>query len=195
MISPSLRCTAFSGSDRIATGELRHVALKAKQAYDAYPERPLRVFDDAEARLLELPLHLSPADLLAWLAQPRREGDAASPRLRRPGRPKLGVVAREVTLLPAQWEWLAAQPGGASLALRRLVDAARAVSAAQDRRRAAQEAAYRFMQAMADGLTDVEAAARALFAAEYHPFQAAIAGWPEDVREHAEWLASDAFGI
>lgn len=195
MISPSLRCTAFSGSDRIASGELRHVALKAKQAFDAHPERALRVFDDRDARLLELPLELPAADLLAWLARPHLEDDAASARPRRPGRPKLGVVAREVTLLPQHWDWLAAQPGGASIALRRLVDAARAVTAAEDRRRAAQEAAYRFLQAMADMAENAEDAARALFAADYHLFQAAIASWPEDVREHAEWLASDAFGV
>lgn len=191
-VSPFLRCTAFSGSDRVASGELRHVALKAKQAFDAYPERPLRVFDDADARLLELPLELPAADLLAWLSRPQA-GASGPGRPRRPGRPKLGVVAREVTLLPQHWDWLAAQPGGASIALRRLVDAARAVTAAEDRRRAAQEAAYRFMQAIGGELAGREEAARALFAGDFHRFQAQLAAWPEDVREHAEWLATEAF--
>ncbi|MFN3310228.1 MAG: DUF2239 family protein [Thermomonas sp.] len=191
-VSPFLRCTAFSGSDRVASGELRHVALKAKQAFDAYPERPLRVFDDADARLLALPLELPAVDLLAWLSRPQPA--AAGPvRPRRPGRPKLGVVAREVTLLPQHWDWLAAQPGGASIALRRLVDAARAVTAAEDRRRAAQEATYRFLQAMAGDASGFEEVARALFAADDARFHAGIAAWPDDVREHAEWLATDAF--
>lgn len=195
MVTPSLRCTAFSGNYRIASGELRHVALKAKQAFDAHPERPVLVFDDADARALELPLELPPADLLAWLSRPQQlDGDAAEPeRPRRPGRPKLGVVPREVTLLPRHWDWLAAQPGGASVALRRLVDAARKVSAGDDRRRAAQEATYRFMQAMAGNEAGFEDAARALFAGDYGRFQAGIARWPDDVREHVEWLATDAF--
>lgn len=195
MVSPSLRCTAFSGSDRIASGELRHVALKAKQAFDAHPERPVLVFDDADARALSLPLALPPADLLAWLSSPAPlgEGEAEPAPPRRPGRPRLGVVPREVTLLPRHWKWLAAQPGGASMALRRLVDAAREVSAGDDRRRAAQEATYRFMQAMAGDETGFEDAARALFAGDDGRFQAGIARWPDDVREHVEWLATDVF--
>lgn len=192
---PSQRCTAFSGVDRIASGELRHVALKAKQAYDLHPERPVRVFDDTDARPLELPLELPPADLLAWLSRPTLDaGDATGPaRPRRPGRPRLGVVAREVTLLPRHWDWLAAQPGGASVALRRLVDEARKVSAGDDRRRAAQEATYRFLHAMAGDAPGFEEVARALFAKDDARFHAGIAAWPDDVREHAEWLATDAF--
>ena len=196
MVTPSLRCTAFSGNYRIASGELRHVALKAKQAFDAHPERPVLVFDDADARALELPLELPPADLLAWLSRPQRlDGDAAEPeRRRRPGRPKLGVVPRAVTLLPRHWDWLAAQPGGASVALRRLVDAARKVSAGDDRRRAAQEATFRFMQAMAGDAPGFEDAARALFAGDVARFEEQVARWADDVRDHATWLATDAFG-
>lgn len=194
MSSPFLRCTAFSGNYRIASGELRHVALKAKQAFDAHPERPLLVFDDGDARLLELPLELPPADLLAWLASPqtgRGKAEPAAPR--RPGRPKLGVVPREVTLLPRHWDWLAAQPGGASVALRRLVDEARKVSADDDLRRAAQETTYRFVQAIAGNEAGYEEAVRALFAGDYGRFEELIQHWPDDVRDHAALLAADAF--
>lgn len=194
MSSPSLRCTAFSGSYRIASGELRHVALKAKQAFDGHPDRPVLVFDDADARTLELPLELPAADLLAWLSRPQLgDADSEPERPRRPGRPKLGVVAREVTLLPRHWDWLAAQPGGASVALRRLVDDARKVTAGDDRRRAAQEAAYRFMQAMAGNEAGFEDAARALFAGDFGGFEEQIQHWPDDVRDHAALLAADAF--
>ncbi len=194
MLPQSLRCTAFSGHSRVASGELRHVAIKAKQAFDAHPERPVLVFDDAEARPLELPLELPEAELLAWIASPK-PGDAAaqSALRRRPGRPKLGVVAREITLLPRHWDWLAAQPGGASVALRRLVDAARKVSADDDRHRAAQETTYRFMQAMAGNQAGFEDAVRALFASQYSPFEERIAAWPDDIREHVQWLAAEAF--
>jgi len=194
VIHPGLRCTAFSGTDRIASGELQHVTLKAKQAFDLYPERPLRVFADADARLLELPLTLPASELLAWLSRPDAAAQTQGTRpLRRPGRPRLGVVAREVTLLPEQWDWLAAQPGGASLALRRLVEAARTVSTEQDRCRAAQEATYRFLSTLATDPAILEVTARALFAQDFHGFQAQLTRWPDDVRDHAEWLAADAF--
>src|SRR6478609_5085868 len=146
MSTPSLRCTAFSGPQRIASGELRHVAMKAKQAFDLHPDRPVLVFDDADGRTVEVPLELPAADLLRLLAQPQLSASTeAAPPPRRPGRPKLGVVAREITLLPRHWDWLAAQPGGASVALRKLVEEARKANAGKDRHRRAQEAAYRFL--------------------------------------------------
>ena len=193
MSQPSQRCTAFCGSVRIASGELRHVAMKAKQAFDADPSRPVLVFDDADARLVELPLELPAAELLRRVSLPAMGEAPAPPAPRKPGRPKLGVVAREVTLLPRHWDWLAAQPGGASVALRRLVDEARKVSTGDDRRRAAQEAAFRFMQAIAGDQPGFEDAARALFAGDFTRFGACVDAWPDDVREHAEWLATDAF--
>lgn len=105
------------------------------------------------------------------------------------GRPKLGVVAREVTLLPRQWEWLATQPGGASATLRRLVDDARKAIHPRQRRRAAQEAAYRFMQAIAGDLPGYEEATRALFADDRLAFEERIGPWPEDIRIYAVRLA------
>ena len=195
MSTPSLRCTAFSGPQRIASGELRHVAMKAKQAFDLHPDRPVLVFDDADGRTVEVPLELPAADLLRLLAQPQLAASTdAAPVPRKPGRPKLGVVAREITLLPRHWDWLAAQPCGASVALRRLVEDARKVSSGDDRRRAAQEATFRFMQAMAGDLPGFEEASRALFAGDVARFEGQVARWADDVRDHATWLATDAFG-
>ena len=194
MTRPSQRCTAFAGHDRIASGELLHVAMKAKQAYDADPARPVRVFDDADGKPVELPLELSAAEFLRLLSQPELPPPARPEApARKPGRPRLGVVPREVTLLPRHWAWLAAQPGGASVALRKLVEEARRVSADGDRRRAAQETAYRFMQAMAGDLPGYEEVARALFAGDIGRFEEHSATWPDDVREHAALLAADAF--
>jgi hypothetical protein len=99
------------------------------------------------------------------------------------------VVAREVTLLPRHWDWLTSQAGGASVALRRLVDEARRTSGDRDRVRAAQEAAYHFMSAMAGNLPGFEEAARALFAYDRRRFADLIAEWPPDVRDHAVKLA------
>ena len=190
------RCTAFAGSRRIASGELRHVALKAQQASNA-GEHPVLVFDDRSSHLVEVDLRGTSADLLKRLAEApaalvEETGDGEAPARKGPGRPKLGVVAREVTLLPRHWQWLAAQPGGASVALRRLVEDARKSQAGLDRRRAAQESAYRFMSAMAGNEAGFEDATRALFAGDAATFEDRIAAWPEDVRDHAALLAADA---
>ena len=187
----SLRCTAFAGPARIASGELRHVALKARLAHAAGAR--VLVFEDASGRQVDLPLELPEGELLRQLSAPASKADSAPAPVRGPGRPKLGVVAREVTLLPRHWDWLAAQPGGASVALRKLVEDARRVSVNGDRRRAAQEAAYRFMQAMAGDLPGYEDAIRALFAGDVARFEELTATWPEDVRDHAALLAADAF--
>ncbi|MEO5962382.1 MAG: DUF2239 family protein [Thermomonas sp.] len=196
MPSPALRCTAFAGSHRIASGELRHVALKAKRVFDSEPDRPILVFEDATGMVVELPLELPAGDLLRTLSSMPDEAVEAktvSVPTRGPGRPRLGVVAREITLLPRHWDWLNAQPGGASVTLRRLVEDARKVTADGDRRRVAQEAAYRFMHALAGDLPDYEEATRALFAGDIGRFEEALARWPEDVREHASLLAAGAF--
>src|SRR5687768_12988418 len=105
-------CTAFSGARRLAAGPLTRVAVAVKRALEAAPGQPVLVFDDADGRVVDLDLRGDDAAVVARLEAPRG-----------PGRPKLGVVAREVTLLPRHWEWLAGQPGGASVALRRLVEA------------------------------------------------------------------------
>lgn len=194
MPTPALRCTAFAGTHRIASGELRHVALKAKQVYDSEPGQPILVFEDASGRVVELPLELPAADLLRILNAAPAKSEAAAPTpARGPGRPRLGVVAREITLLPRHWDWLNAQPGGASVALRRLVEDARKLTADDDRCRVAQEAAYRFMHALGGNLPGYEDATRALFAGNYAHFEEALARWPDDVREHASLLAADAF--
>jgi hypothetical protein len=118
---------------------------------------------------------------------PQEAPQATEPRGR--GRPKLGVVAREVTLLPRHWEWLNAQPGGASVALRKLVDEARRISGDRDRLRAARDAAYHFMSTMAGNLAHFEEAARALFADDRRRFVSLIADFPADVRDHIVRLA------
>ena len=112
--------------------------------------------------------------------------------IRGPGRPRLGVIAREVTLLPRHWEWLNAQPGGASATLRKMVEIARKENRGDDARRASQNAAYTFMNALAGDLPGYEEATRALFAGDRERFHALTADWPADIRDHARTLADDA---
>lgn len=177
--------TAFQGERRLASGPLSTVALAVKRAQPAAAE-PIAMFSDATGKPIDLDLRGSDREVLARL--PAVETDVpAGPRGR--GRPKLGVVAREVTLLPRHWEWLNAQPGGASVALRKLVEAARRNHGDSDRRRAARDAAYHFMAAMAGNLANFEEACRALFADDGERFAALIAAWPADIRDHAVRLA------
>jgi hypothetical protein len=185
--------TAFDGPRRIASGPLGEAALAVRAAAEAGAAGPLLVFDDASGRVVDLDLRGGDAEIVARLAVPAAEtGPAETPRGR--GRPKLGVVAREVTLLPRHWDWLAAQPGGASVALRRLVDAARRGEGEAGNRRAAQEAAYRFMSAMAGDLPRFEDASRALFADDLPRLSALMADWPADVRDHVLRLATAIAG-
>jgi hypothetical protein len=187
--------TAFEGQRRLVSGPLASVALVIKQA-ESRASEPVIIFSDATGRATDLDLRGSDEEILARLPQPSSRGAATElptePRGR--GRPKLGVVAREVTLLPRHWEWLAAQPGGASVALRKLVEVARRANSDADHRRAARDAAYHFMSAIAGNLPDFEEASRALFADDRSKFTGLIAAWPDDIRDHVARLAfgSDA---
>ena len=188
------RYTAFEGDRLIASGELIAVALGTKAVIDRGERGPVLVFDDATGAQVELDLRGTSEDVLRRLTSaagiPSRP-EAETPR--GPGRPKLGVVAREVTLLPRHWDWLGEQPGGASVALRKLVEEARRRNEVKDRTRRAQEAAYRFMSAMAGNAPHFEEAMRAFFAGDRARFDALSAAWPADVRDYTRRLAAGAF--
>ena len=189
-------CTAFAGERRIAAGPLRDVALAVKAHVDAYPESQVLVFDNTSAQPVEFDVRGTLDEVLARVDRTTSPVPAPADtecRPRGPGRPKLGVIAREVTLLPRHWDWLAAQPGGASVTLRKLVEDARRATEGADRRRAAQEAAYRFMAAMAGNAAGFEEATRALFAGDADAFQSLTQTWPADVRDFARELAGAAF--
>lgn len=188
-------CTAFIGDRLLSAAPLAEVALAVRQAAAAGGTDRLLVFDDATGAVVDLdpretvaggdPLRPVPASVSGDAA-----GVPAAPRGR--GRPKLGVVAREVTLLPRHWDWLAAQPGGASVVLRRLVEEARRRDGGKAETRARQAAAYRFLSAMAGDLPGFEEAARALFAGDADGFAQRMAAWPADVRGYALRLAAGA---
>jgi hypothetical protein len=178
---------AFRGSKLIAEGDLADVARAVKAASDAGGAEPLLIFRDSDGRVVDVDLRGAPEAIDARL-QTR-----FAPPKRAPGRPKLGVQAREITLLPRHWEWLGRQPGGASAAIRRLVEQAAKGDDAPTRKREAQEAAYRFMSAMAGDLPGYEDALRALFANERGPFDRLVQRWPADVRDYAKRLAAPAF--
>jgi hypothetical protein len=197
--STVISCTAFAGTRRIAHGGVRQVALKAKTLLDRASRAQVLIFDDATSELIEVDFRGTPEQVtrrIGETAATQAESGSAPPagETRGPGRPKLGVVAREVTLLPRHWAWLATQPGGASVALRKLVEHARLANQGKDRLRRAQEAAYRFLSAMAGNERGFEEAIRALFAGKRERFEELVKPWPRDVRDHAKKLAAVAFG-
>lgn len=184
--------TAFQDSTRLASGPLATVALAVRAALVTKPEAPILVFDDETGKVIDLDLRGDDAEITARYAAPASDAETATddaPRGR--GRPKLGVVAREVTLLPRHWDWLAMQPGGASQALRRLVDEARKADGSRSRVRAAQERAYAFIATMAGDREGFEEASRALFAGDEARFAEHSRSWPEDIRAHAAKLLAD----
>ena len=196
-MNPSQSCTAFAGMHCLATGDLHSVATAVKQRMDAGEENPILIFDDMTSEPVEVDFRGSLKAVLNRLPQPVAQVDAVESATvtRTPGRPKLGVTAREVTLLPRHWEWLATQPGGASVALRKLVEEASRASVNKDLIRQAQEATYRFMSAMTGNLPDYEEAVRALFAGQPQQFGVLTKAWPLDVRDHVRRLALRAFNL
>lgn len=180
--------TAFAGSRCLASGSVEEVARAV--AAHGEPEGSVLILDDATGWPVELDLRGGPED--AAVDYRARTAFASEPPSvpRGRGRPRLGVVAREVTLLPRHWDWLASQPGGASAALRRLVDDARRAGAGADRARQAQEALYRAMSALAGDAPGFEEAARALFAHDDAHLAAILRGWPTDVAAYLIRLAA-----
>jgi hypothetical protein len=185
MDETEIRATAFDGLRLLAAGPLVEVALAVRAAVAL---GPVLVFDDRDGRVIDLDLRGSEDDLRRRLAPSRAGEGAEAPRGR--GRPRLGVTAREVTLLPRHWDWLAAQPGGASVTLRRLIDEARQREQGAAGKRAARDAAYRFAHALAGDLPGFEEAARSLFAGDHEGLARHTAPWPADVRAYLFKLAA-----
>ncbi|MEO8597011.1 MAG: DUF2239 family protein [Candidatus Solibacter sp.] len=190
----STTCTAFAGTTLVASGALPEVARQAKLALDRDAWAQVLIFDDVTSEVIEVDFRGTPEEVerRPTEASAAVEASALPEEARRPGRPRLGVVAREITLLPRHWEWLATQPGGASVALRKLVEQARNANQGADRKRRAQESCYRFLSTMAGNEPGFEEATRALFAGNLARFEEMSRAWPSDVRDHARRLAAVA---
>ena len=176
--------SAFAGDRLIAFGSLSEVLAAAKAYVDTGEDPQLLIFEDRSGRQIDFDFSGSLEEVLTRaLPPPERIG---------PGRPKLGVVSREVSLLPRHWEWLEAQPQGISAGLRRLVEEARKQNPAEQRARKGREALNKFMTAIAGNRANYEEATRALFAADYARFEGLIDDWPEDIRAHVLRVLEDS---
>lgn len=178
-------CIAFAGTELLAKGPLVEVVRAAKAALDRGSAHSVAVLDLVTSRPVDINFTGTEEEVLQRIPRPAARGV---------GRPKLGVVAREVTLLPRHWEWLAAQPGGASVALRKLVEHASRDLRGADQAREAQESAYRFMHELMGDAPGFEEASRALFAGKRERFRELVASWPPALRAHLLELAEPSFG-
>ncbi len=184
--------TAFVGNRLLAAGSITEVVARSKSVVDAGVSERVALFDDETGRIIDIDYTGSTQEVLARLAihpllQPEEEA-VKEEKPRGPGRPKLGVVSREVSLLPRHWAWLAHQRGGASAALRKLVDEARIKYKAQEQAFKAKEAVHRFMWDMAGDFPYFEETTRAFFAKDYRRFSTLISEWPPDIRQYLELL-------
>ncbi len=176
-MEPAKKYTAFVGERLVASGSLAELLPKLKAIFDRNRSALFLIFDDETGAQVDFDLRGTVAEVLA------RHGPNPSPT--GPGRPKLGVISREITLLPRHWEWLGLQPNGASAAIRRLIDEARKREPAKMRRQQALHATERFLFAMAGNYPGYEEATRALFQGDSQRFAALISPWPKDVRNYA----------
>jgi hypothetical protein len=175
---PAKCYTAFSGFSLVATGSLRAVLTAVREAQQRDPSAQILIFDEESGKQVDFDLRGTLDEVLARVAPPASK--------RGPGRPSLGVVCREVSLLPRHWEWLESQPARASGTLRRLVDSAMKNESADSRSRRRLEAAGRLMWSLAGNLEGFEEASRALYARRWPEFSMRIASWPQDLRSHLE---------
>ena len=178
----NITLTAFWRHQKIAHGTLSELLRQLQSAETGH--ETVFIFNDRSGKRLDIHIKGDIASTLAVYPEL-----AESSGLKSRGRPKLGVSAKEVTLLPRHWAWLATQPGGASATLRRLIDQARKTSVAADNKRQRHDRAYHFMYEIAGDLPDYEASLRALFADDEAAFTACIKNWPQDIRYYARWLA------
>lgn len=195
MLPPYLsHYTVFAGDHLLVRGSYAEVTRALAAAGN--PVAPVLVFDDATGAPVDAPPLPEHAMLLARASGTERAAANTSvpgAQPPSPGRPRLGVVAREVTLLPRHWEWLASQRGGASAALRRLVEQARKSSEFAENLRQSRDRCYKVMSVLAGHRFGFEEAARALFTGQRERFEALIRTWPPDVATHLRQLAAPSW--
>lgn len=180
--------STFTPKKCLITGSLEEAALAAFHHLQSQSAESVLIFNDATYAIMDIDLSGGAVLVKRKAASyPTANTTAKSG----PGRPKLGVIGKEVTLLPRHWEWLASQKGGASVTLRKLIDNARRDPkiSAQSERKQAQDLTYKFCNAIAGDLPGYEEALRCLYAVDEEGFCNHIGEWPVDIAGRARSLA------
>jgi hypothetical protein len=183
-MNTELTYSAFAGNRRITSGSLQQFLTHTKRHLDQGGAAVL-IFVDQTGQQIDFDFRGTVEEVLA------RHAPAPAPRSG-PGRPKLGVVCRELSLLPRHWEWLEQQPQGASAAVRRLVEGAIKHEPNKAQARALRDAAGKFMWGIAGNFPNFEEASRALYAKNNEALEEWTAGWPEDIRSHVLTLVQES---
>jgi len=189
--------TAFEGSELVFRGSLQHVVTKIKKRMGKTSHSEVLLFSDETGKLMDFNFHGTEKDVLKRLevfsSVSDRHGKEESASPAGPGRPKLGVISREVSLLPRHWEWLAAQPSGSSATLRKLIEEAKKKSSGGATVKQLQERCYKVMSVLAGDLSGYEEALRSLYKKDEERFLVQIKEWPKDIRKHIAELARPVF--
>jgi hypothetical protein len=175
--------TAFAAHQRVTSGTLGKVLPEAKALLDSGKYETLLFFEDSTGKQVDFDFRGTSEEVVARAVPAASHG---------PGRPRLGVVSREISLLPRHWEWLEQQPSGISAAIRRLVEEARKHEPETEKARLAIEATSRVMTALAGDRRGYEEATRALFQRDRPRFDALIDRWPVAIKTYLRWLIRDA---
>lgn len=183
--------SAFEGVNLLSQGSLEEVVLTVKRRLKSKSDASILVFSDLTGKQMDFDLRGTEKEVVQRLKVylvPDAEKSQAGP-----GRPKLGVVAREISLLPRHWEWLSTQSGGASAVLRRLVETEMKGSTQKERIKQTQESTYKFLSSIAGNLGHYEEVIRALYAKDFKEFKDSMSGWPIDIKQHAISLSESVF--
>ena len=189
-------CTVFLGVKKMAQGSIEEVIPWLKQTYADEALTTFLLFDDATGKTFDVDFRGTIDEVLARFFEKSGispSSEAIPLSTKRVGRPKLGVVSGEVTLLPRHWEWLKRQPGGASVTLRKLVEEARRTDTQHNQVRVAQEATYHVMSTLAGDFPNYEEALRSLYAKDDVRFNQLLASFEPDVRDYIKALATPVF--
>lgn len=183
--------SVFEGTKLFFQGPLDEVVLKIKKRLGKANHGDILIFSNFTGKVIDFNFHGTEKDIVRRLEVFVSEGDLKPSA--GPGRPKLGVMSREVSLLPRHWEWLATQSGGASAALRALVTEAIRKESGSVSIKQAQERTYKFMSVMGGDLKGYEEALRALYKKDVEKFISHIDEWPRDIKNHTKDLAEPVF--
>jgi hypothetical protein len=178
-----VRYMVFAGNEALVTGDLRSILLQTKEYLDSGATLPVLIFEEQTGKQVDFSFQGTAEEIIERELPQKTTG---------PGRPKLGVISREVSLLPRHWDWLEQQPNGISAALRKLVEDAKKRAPGKETGRLLREAAGRFMTALAGNLPNFEEAYRALYNKDQSKLTAMISGWPSDVRSYIERMVNEA---
>ncbi|MES2802482.1 MAG: DUF2239 family protein [Bdellovibrionota bacterium] len=183
--------TVFAGFKIISQGNIEEVAIATKKYLKKEDDVRLLIFSDLSGKQMDLDLSGADKDVIDRLSV--YKAAEASVSVSGPGRPKIGVKPREVSLLPLHWEWLSTQSGGASATIRRLVDEKMKAPTPKDKIKQTQESVYTFLNSIAGDLTNFEDAIRFLYRQDEAKFKDAIADWPKDLKKHTLTLSRGVF--